>query len=220
MEEQRIKSLEDEFKVLKNQIRAVLLDIKEQLATGGGNGQGGSPPWVGGEPVTHKPGKDARVFTPETAEEQEPGLIEASSGGVAEKTGPAPSSAFGSAMGHIAGAKVGTAVNTEKEGQVDLLTVSVLAQWLSRAAATISKEQILKLVEIYDITGNLPPRLKQAILLLADLYCDGSLAESAEEVPATVSIQLLIELDSLLRYRTGALESVVLSMLLDKKTGH
>jgi len=118
------------------------------------------------------------------------------------------------------GAKVGTAVNTEKEGQVDLLTVSVLAQWLSRAAATISKEQILKLVEIYDITGNLPPRLKQAILLLADLYCDGSLAEVAEEVPATVSIQLLIELDSLLRYRTGALESVVLSMLLDKKTGH
>ena len=204
MEEQRIKSLEDEFKVLKNQIRAVLLDIKEQLATGGGNGQSGSPPWVGSEPVTQKPGKDAKVFTPETAEEQE----------------PAPSSAFGLAMGDIVGAKVGTAVNTEKEGQVDLLTVSVLAQWLSRAAVTISKEQILKLVEIYDITGNLPPRLKQAILLLADLYCDGSLAEVAEEVPATVSIQLLIELDSLLRYRTGALESVVLSMLLDKKTGH
>jgi hypothetical protein len=203
MEEQRIKSLEDEFKVLKNQIRAVLLDIKEQLATGGGNGQSGSPPWAGSEPIAQKPGKDAKVFTPEAAEEQE----------------AAPSSAFGSAMGDIVGAKFGTAVNTEKEGQVDLLTVSVLAQWLSRAAATISKEQILKLVEIYDITGNLPSRLKQAILLLADLYCDGSLAEVAEDVPATVSIQLLIELDSLLRYRTGALESVVLSMLLDKKTG-
>jgi len=99
-----------------------------------------------------------------------------------------------------------------------LLTVSVLAQWLSRAAAIVSKEQISKLVEIYDITGNLPPRLKQTIMLLADLYGNGSGKEDAQEAPATVSIQLLIELDSLLRYRTGALESVVLSMLLDK--GH
>jgi hypothetical protein len=92
----------------------------------------------------------------------------------------------------------------------------VLSQWLSRASVTISKGQINKLVEIYDITGNLPPRLKQAILLLADLYGDGNHAEDDEDIPASVSLQLLIELDSLLRYRTGALESVVLSMLLDK----
>jgi hypothetical protein len=72
-----------------------------------------------------------------------------------------------------------------------------------------------KLVEIYDITGNLPPRLKQAILLLADLYANSD-RDDSEDVPASVSMQLLIELDSLLRYRTGALESVVLSMLLEK----
>jgi hypothetical protein len=92
----------------------------------------------------------------------------------------------------------------------------VLSQWLSRAAASVSKAQICKLVEIYDITGNLPPRLKQVILLLADLYSNGSHTENDENVPATVSVQLLIELDSLLRYQTGALEPVVLSMLLDK----
>jgi hypothetical protein len=106
--------------------------------------------------------------------------------------------------------------NTDSEGRVDLLTVSVLSQWLARAAASVSKAQICKLVEIYDITGNLPPRLKQVILLLADLYSNGSHTEDDENVPATASVQLLIELDSLLRYRTGALESVVLSMLLDK----
>jgi hypothetical protein len=92
----------------------------------------------------------------------------------------------------------------------------VLSQWLARAAASVSKTQICKLVEIYDITGNLPPRLKQVILLLADLYGNGSHTEEDENVPATASMQLLIELDSLLHYRTGALESVVLSMLLDK----
>ena len=92
----------------------------------------------------------------------------------------------------------------------------MLSQWLSRAAASVSKAQVCKLVEIYDITGNLPPRLKQVILLLADLYGNGSHTEEDENLPATASMQLLIELDSLLRYRTGALESVVLSMLLDK----
>ncbi len=107
--------------------------------------------------------------------------------------------------------------DANREGRVDLLTISALAQWLSRAAETVSKEQLGKLVEIYDITGNLPPRLKQAILLLADLYGSGSKAvEHDEDIPASVSLQLLIELDSLLRYRTVALESVVLSMLLDK----
>jgi hypothetical protein len=58
--------------------------------------------------------------------------------------------------------------------------------------------------------------MKQVILLLADLYSNGNYAEDDDTVPATVSVQLLIELDGLLRYRTGALESVVMSMLMDK----
>ena len=108
------------------------------------------------------------------------------------------------------------------DGQVvDLLTLSVLAQWLSRAIAVVGRERIGKLVEIYDITANLPPCLKETMLLLADLCSNGNRAEDApadEYVPVTVGIQLLIELDSLLRYRSGALESIVLSQLLEKGT--
>jgi len=44
--EQRINSLEEELKVLKNQIKAVLLDIKEYLATS--NGHAYAPPGEGG----------------------------------------------------------------------------------------------------------------------------------------------------------------------------
>jgi hypothetical protein len=110
----------------------------------------------------------------------------------------------------------------EKDRVVDLLTMSVLAQWVSRATATMGKNQIIKLVEIYDVTGHLPPRMKDAILLLIDLcgeYTDDTAEETpvAESVPAAVSIQLLIELDSMLRYRNGALESVVFSMLSTKE---
>jgi len=209
MEEQRIKTLEEEFKVLKNQIKAVLLDIKEQLATGGGSGPG-APQWASVSAAIPQAENNVKVV-PEPPS-GEPGFAEKGpSAGTAEKAEPD----FDAVMNRsgVAGA---AGRSTDGEGRVDLLTVSVLSQWLARAAASVSKAQICKLVEIYDITGNLPPRLKQVILLLADLYGNGSHAEEDENVPATASMQLLIELDSLLRYRTGALESVVLSMLLDK----
>ena len=199
MEEQRIKNLEEEFKVLKNQIRAVLLDIKEQMATG--SIQTSSAPWVGTVPA--QPENTVKVV-PET-----PKAAESAVTGMAERA-----EAAGCAAARVPEA-IFSGIKADSEGRVDLLTVSVLAQWLSRAADTVSKEQIKKLVEIYDITGNLPPRLKQTVLLLTDMYADSGKEES-EDVPASVSMQLLIELDSLLRYRTGALESVVLSMLLEK----
>lgn len=207
MEEQKIKNLEEEFKVLKNQIRAVLLDIKEQLATGGIQ-TSASPPWAGTVPASPQPENGVKVVreAPKVAEPEVAEMVDTAAGKIETS---------GCAAGRVPEASSIGGVKTDNEGRVDLLTVSVLSQWLSRAAATVSKEQITKLVEIYDITGNLPPRLKQAILLLADLYADND-RDDSEDVPASVSMQLLIELDSLLRYRTGALESVVLSMLLEK----
>jgi hypothetical protein len=209
MEEQRIKTLEEEFKVLKNQIKAVLLDIKEQLATGGGDGHSVAAQMGNVSTAIPQAENNVKVFPEPPA--SEPEFKERGAGtGIAEKAEPDFGAVINrSGMPVIAG---GSPANE----RVDLLTVSVLSQWLSRATASVSKAQVCKLVEIYDITGNLPPRLKQVILLLADLYGNGSHTEEDENLPATTSIQLLIELDSLLRYRTGALESVVLSILLDK----
>jgi len=210
MEEQKIKNLEEEFKVLKNQIRAVLLDIKEQLATGG-TGQAGAPSWGSVSAAIPQAENDIKVV-PEPPSGEPRFAEKGSSAGIAEKAEPAD---FDPVMNR-SGAPGVAVRNADGEGRVDLLTVSVLSQWLARAASSVSKAQICKLVEIYDITGNLTPRMKQVILLLADLYGNGNHTEDDENVPATASVQLLIELDSLLRYRTGALESVVLSMLLDK----
>ena len=209
MEEQRIKALEEEFKVLKNQIKAVLLDIKEQLATGVVSVQSGALPMGTVSAATPQEENDVKVVAePPSAG---PGFGEKGSGaGIAEGSPDMEHAMNRSGVAGLAGR------NPDGEGRVDLLTVSVLSQWLSRAAASVSKEQICKLVEIYDITGNLTPRMKQVILLLADLYSNGNYAEDDDTVPATVSVQLLIELDGLLRYRTGALESVVMSMLMDK----
>ena len=204
MEEQRIKALEEEFKVLKNQIKAVLLDIKEQLATGSVNVQSGAFPMGAVSAAVPQEENEVKVVPEPDSGEKDLGA------GVDEGSPDMEHMLNRRGVAGLAGR------NPDSDGRVDLLTVSVLSQWLSRAAASVNKGQICKLVEIYDITGNLPPRMKQVILLLADLYSNGNHPGDDETVPAAESVQMLIELDSLLRYRTGALESVVLSMLLDK----
>jgi hypothetical protein len=286
--EQRINSLEEELKVLKSQIKAVLLDIKEYMATAG-SGQSYGPPSAagGGVPTAAPPMEGHTGPGPITvtnyggsapamgSEHVGPAPTAPAMGG--EHVGPAPAAGGGyythqacpdsydGECVHTSGRRQGAAVaerrargeedsaagsrpqfveksgardlaGEDRPGQtdsmaagvtnenqvLDLLTVSVLAQWLARAIPAVGREQIGKLVEIYDITGGLPPRLKDTMLLLADL-CTGDEPEGgsakAESVPAAVSVQLLIELDSLLRYRNGAFESVVLSMLLDKGQG-
>ena len=227
--EQRINALEEELKVLKSQIQAVLLDIKEYLATG--NGRAYSPPTEASRPAEPSPAE------PNPAEPSPAGSYAEPAGGQAHR----PEAGFvGTDLGSGAAEQPEPDIRPRKaqppdvaktvavgEGSesevVDLLTISVLTQWLSRAIAAVGRNQTGKLVEIYVITGNLPPRLKEAMLLLVDLYGDGSQDEDTpvtEYVSATTSIQLLIELDSLLRYRSGALESVVLSMLLNEGPGN
>ena len=147
--EERIKALEEEFKVLKNQIKAVLLDIKEQLATGGVSVQSGAFPMGAVSAAIPQEENEVKVVPEPDSGEKDLG---------AEFSEGSPD------MEHVLKRSGVTGLagrNPDSEGRVDLLTVSVLSQWLSRAAASVNKAQICKLVEIYDITGNLPPRMSR-----------------------------------------------------------
>ncbi|UCC59648.1 MAG: hypothetical protein JSV02_07820 [Dehalococcoidia bacterium] len=218
--EQRITTIEEELKVLKSQIKAVLLDIKESLATGISYAytppQESNGPDVGSiecsetEPVQDSLSQRPQADLRGTDSGDRP-AEQAQTDQVAKKGQPQ---------------EVDTVIplrNRSESRVVDLLTVSVLAQWVSRAIATVGKDQVGKLVEIYDVTGNLETRMKDTILLLTDLCGDGGgQAEDApvtDYVPTAVSIQLLIELDGLLRYRNDALESAILSQIMDKGLG-
>lgn len=213
--EHRITTIEDELKVLKNQIKAVLLDIKESLAAG--NSYAYAP-----SPESNEPGAGSTMCSEVEPVKDSPGEVPQAT---LRATGLGDRSAEQSQTDRVSGISQPQEVDTitlrsgSESRVVDLLTVSVLAQWVSRATATVGKDQIGKLVEIYDVTGNLEPRLKDTILLLTDLCGSGSQAEDApvtDYVPTAVSIQLLIELDGLLRYRNDALESAVLSQIIDK----
>jgi len=213
--EQKIIALEEELKVLKSQIKAVLLDIKESLATGISYTY--APPQEGDKPVTASPvSSGIETVQDSTSQVPQTGPQGTDSGDRAvEQAQPNIVPKRDQPQGNDSIALS----NGRQNRAVDLLTVSVLAQWISRAAAVVGKDQIGKLVEIYDVTGNLEPRLKDTMLLLTDL-CGGS--DQTEEAPATtefvptaLSIQMLVELDGLLRCRNDALESAVLSQLMD-----
>jgi len=102
--------------------------------------------------------------------------------------------------------------------EVDLPLLAILVPWLSKAVAAVGKEQMEKLVELYDVARELPPRLKEALLALLGFYDDeSSTSKPPGDVIVMQGITLLVELDSLLlRHRTGPLESAVLSLLQDK----
>ena len=135
MEEQKIKNLEEEFKVLKNQIRAVLLDIKEQLATGV-NGQSGAPPWGSISAAIPQAENDIKVV-PETPSGG-PGFAEkGSSAGIAERTEPDLDPVMN--RSGVPGVAVR---NADSEGRVDLLTVSAPCLQMRQPGPAIATAQI------------------------------------------------------------------------------
>jgi hypothetical protein len=113
------------------------------------------------------------------------------------------------------------ACDTKVADEVDLPMLAILVPWLSRAVAAVGKENLEKLIELYDVARDVTPRLKEALLSLLAFYDDDSgTGKPSGDAVVMQGIPLLIELDSLLlRHRTGPLESAILSLLQDKMTG-
>lgn len=303
--ENKIQNLEDELKVLKNEVQAVLLDIKDFLIVGGGIGAAtgaaisGSESSAAGEPAATQSattdGADAPPLqqTPAVSQTPSPPESEAPTGSESIKeggtepaesgwcedaagqaalifeddsnsvvtdwsseiptsdraaTGPGEDAGFGEGdwgsgannqfervpgeSGHAAegdhdesasdlltpdSSRISSQI--EAEDEVDLTTLAILMPWISRAVNSAGKEHIIQLIELYDVSRDLPSRLKQAILMLLELHGDCSSPKLSGDSLIRETIPLLIELDSLLlRHRTGTLESAILSLLQDKMT--
>ncbi len=299
--ENKIQNLEDELKVLKNEVQAVLLDIKDSLITGTGMGGGlggglasayGSSSPAGDDLdssfnlssggaytppaqqviITHSEPTPEPAPEPPAAEEPPAPEVSASNeqptvvaGPGSEASDAASSHAgdsdttfgdglggagfsfgqegnlFGGADAHFAsqgwgpmseGGAGGQAAfdsdsqfgeeddTDDTDDEVDLPTLAVLTPWLSSAINSVGKQNLETLVEVYDVARTMPPRLKQAVMMLIDLHGEGASgsSESGESLLRD-GLSLLIELDSLLlRHRTGSLESAVLSLLQEKKS--
>lgn len=214
--EQRIQNLEGDLKLLKNQIRAVLLDIKESLASG--EWQSLPPVWEpeqdaadqSVEPTGQQPLQDANYLdsTPGVTQVSTPASIDTPDGG-GGPTIPADEVPHFTKPPTMTSAKP---ANNKNMPNPDLLTMIMLTRWLERATATVGRKQAQKLVAMYNATADLPQELKQALILLTDVYGNNG---SEYEKSSAASIPLLLELDSLLRQPDYSLKSAVISILTD-----
>jgi len=195
--EQRIKAVEDELKILKNEIKNVLLDIREHyldlenpfsqyprvtprqaVETSDGGSQDNLP-------------KDAQTTNdkPETLTEKENREITAH---------PLPDT-----RQHIS-------------KKIDLLTIIGLTLWVERAVSKLGKAKAEQLIELYESTGRLLPGFREVLTKIARL----SDAEGNDvRMDSRDYLSFLRELDTLMS-EGSQYEALVLSILCDKEASH
>ena len=226
--EQRIQNLEEEVKLLKNQIRSVLLDIKENLAGGDwqiapGNKKAADP----FEETSQQPSEGKKTDSASDSKPIVKGLsIPASvtsntgcdGGPLEEEKGLRHTLVRAVEVDTNQGYKDNNgdrgnnghqpAVNT-----LEPLTLVMLLQWIERTQSTLGKEQTERLVEIYTNTGKVSEEARQTLQLLMGLQ-----QKDRDNKAVAETIPCLIELDQLLRYQDdpGIMRNAVLKLLLKK----
>jgi len=184
----RLASLEEDFNILKNEIKQVLLDIREQILHWESPFADYTPPAATGAKEREEP---ARPVAPPKMEEPEPPAPGP------EEERPAPDGLDGD-LPDFRGLPVLTRHQT---GQMDIATLSALANWAWWAVRRVGRRRAEALVRVYQLSGYLSEETGQALGQLLDL-ADG------EEPPAKVTMRdctlALLRLDAALGARGGA----------------
>ncbi len=212
--EQRLQGLEEEVKLLKNEIRAVLLDIKESLASGDWLVYSG--PVVGG--VTGKELEAGEREVRGVVEGNEPVAVEDNSGGGSPALeegvkGSDEEEPGGEAGGghHSPGGGTGEVVEGKGVSRgrgLEPLRLVLLLEWLERSERELGVEETERMVEVYVEAGGLDEGEKRVLKLLAGIMGRGS------KVRGNL-INRLMELDGLMRKREAGevLEETVLKLI-------
>jgi len=197
--EQRLKALEDEFKVLKNEIKTVLLDIREHyLAL--------ENPFNHYAKVVGRPEPEI-VATPEGQAEESKTKGRLAEKEVKDKPGEETKE---TAVNPPQDLKQHTSVTPKKMG---LITIVGLSLWVERAVSRLGKAKVEQLIEVYDTAGHLPPRSKEVLMKLIRL---SKAKNTVNEVDSRDYLPLLRELDNLMS-EGSQFEASVLSILCDKE---
>lgn len=175
--EQRVKSLEYEIKILKNEVQRTLLDIQEQIlvhyypslrATEESAPTDGIVQSI--ESIREKKQQLAGASSPPEAQEASgsPEVRQVSLEGVQAAQGENPVSPEGGAP-------------VQPEGQDDQARIMVLSGWVSSTAQKIGGERTAQLIQVCAGKGILAPDLESPLLRLTGLI-------SGDNVPEQVAV--------------------------------
>jgi hypothetical protein len=239
--EQRINTLEEEIKLLKNQVRSVLLDIKENLSFSDWQLESGLKKEVG-------PREEAGQLSREEEEnclfvdnsnsltglKSIPAVVPLAQDTERDPAGGRPDSSplrsdytkdcavSPEAPGHSSNIQSDrceyditrngpVSAEHSREQHLDPLTLVMLLKWLERCQASLGKECAGTLLEIYAAGKNLPESTRQVLRLLPDL-----MQKDNGSGITVAAVPLLLELDEIFRphREQTSFQKMVLKMLL------
>lgn len=210
-----MKEIEVELKVLKNEIKQALLDIREQLLT-----QHQNPFYMVDRPAEGRPsevrqiqpaagGEEPREPPKAIAREQKertPATGQAETVLSREQEERTPAEDFPS---------LDKRESRRNNSPIDLTTIAGLAQWASNSIRRVGKERVVAIVEVYQKSGLISPSIAEILLKLINLAEEEKLEK---KVTMKDCIAVFVQLDSVLG-RGYKPESAVLSILLDEDGG-
>lgn len=212
---QRISHVEGELKLLKNEMKEVLMDLREfvlnlQNPFGPGDGELRAraptpPPSAPRATAPAEPegrGKAHAAAEPEgrgkaRAREEAPGPLDAvdDPGEVVVLREPSNGrSAAGTTTKEARGAGMALAQNPS----LDLHTLMALARWAERTVKRVGLDGAEAIVQLYELSGSITPRWRETLVKLLGMAHKGVLSEKGsvkESIAALVQLQSLIQAD-------------------------
>jgi hypothetical protein len=184
---EKIKTLEDEVKLMKTEMKSVLIDLRIAL-------NNYENPFVNVRQLEKaseikaseikfkaETGNGGEVEEKYTKEEQE-STIEP----VEPTINPDPASMTRSEMKKLAG-----------ERNIDILLLTRLMNWTDNSLYTIGKEKLNAILNLYDFTGSLAKEMKDLIIKISELSTAKS-TPADNDVEMKNCIQILYQLDKII----------------------
>lgn len=219
----KVQQLEDEVKLLKNEVHQTLLDIKDSLASGAYQQPSSSSPAPAEPPTTPRPKFEVsaqeeepapRVERQEQEREEGPEMSQAEVR-TEEKMDYVPSFVEHRVPREGPGPGRRKADGDGDSRRIDLATLATLGNWADRSARRIGRERVEAILDVYQVTGYLPQNLKEVLLRLLAL---DNAPVNEEEISLRDCITVLLELNGIVIGHSKT-EAAMLSLLVNAN-GH
>jgi len=218
----KVAQLEDEIKVLKNEVQAVLLDIRESYLNRENPFNPDAPVTVIQQVTEEQPSTEVE---PENSLEQsneserggddselnndEPELANNREVAASEEIAHKEVKRVGrSEKEPLAQSKARINKNTSGE-KIDLTTIAGLTQWVGDSVKKLGREKTEAILDISEMVGHVPPDLKKILVRFINRTPD----ESDGNPTTRDYIATLIQLESLLGMNSKSDELALLSIL-------
>lgn len=202
---ERINALEGEVKLIKTEIKKVLIDLREFM-------NNYENPFVNAGQLRNVPAPDnvgikEEVEMTELREVRMPvEVVEPKYEPRVEHENYQPASSSSEALKAIE--RVKEKVNGAEK--MDIFMLTQLMKWADNSLATIGEEKLNGIIDLYDRTGRLTKEMKEVIIKIEDLS-DVNHANEIEEIEMKEAILVIYQLDRIVTGETGTQPPLLLS---------